>query len=122
MVALEADLAIGLKDSDFADGEVTFQCDFSLREAVIRDKIADPTEFLTQLFGPVPGPVLERMESRTSVSSDSSSFSFLSRDDIQPPLLRPSLSRSSRLDMSSQLSGRLTSKQTGDGSTVTKLA
>ncbi|KAL4099491.1 hypothetical protein PRIC1_007295 [Phytophthora ramorum] len=119
MVALEADLAIGLKDSDFADGEVTFQCDFSLREAVIRDKIADPTEFLTQLFGPVPGPVLERMESRTSVSSDSSSFSFLSRDDIQPPLLRPSLSRSSRLDMSSQLSGRLTSKQTGDGSTVT---
>ncbi|GMF28162.1 unnamed protein product [Phytophthora lilii] len=63
------------------------------------------------------------MESRTSISSDTSSFSFMSRDDMLPPLLQPSTSQSSMMDKSSsQLSGRLTSNQndlTGDGSITT---
>jgi len=61
------------------------------------------------------------MESRTSISSDSSSFSFLSRDEMIPPLLQPSVSQSSRLDVtSSQLSGLLTRKQSdADDTAVT---
>ncbi|KAF1787367.1 hypothetical protein GQ600_4267 [Phytophthora cactorum] len=100
-----------------------FQCEFSLQEAIIVDKIADSKEFLTHLFGPVPGDLLERTDSRTSIASDNSSFSFLSRDDIFPALLRPSASQSSRMDVnSSQLSGRLRSKHCdadGNGSAVT---
>ncbi|KAL3674676.1 hypothetical protein V7S43_000616 [Phytophthora oleae] len=110
-VALEANVALSLKDNLLENSQDKLRCDFSLQEAVICDKIADSREFLTHLFGPVPGALLERMESRTSISSDNSSFSFLSRDDLFPPLLRPSASQSSRLDVSSsQLSGRLTSK------------
>ncbi|KAG7379741.1 Vacuolar protein sorting-associated protein 13A [Phytophthora pseudosyringae] len=122
LVALEANIALSLKDISLVDNQDKLQCDFSLQEAVVRDKIADSTEFLTHLFGPVPGALLERMESRTSIASDSSSFSFLSRDDILPPLLRPSTSQSSRLDVSSsQLCGRLTSKPNDadkDGSAI----
>ncbi|KAE9034429.1 hypothetical protein PR001_g9734 [Phytophthora rubi] len=112
LVAIEANLAMGLEGKPLMDSDVQLQCDFSLQEVIIRDKIADPTEFLTHLFAPVPGALLERMDSRTSISSDSSSISFLSRDDMLPPVLRPSTSHSSRMDVSSsQISGRLTSKR-----------
>ncbi|KAE9144040.1 hypothetical protein PF006_g10981 [Phytophthora fragariae] len=112
LVAIEANLAMGLEGKPLMDSDVQLQCDFSLQEVIIRDKIADPTEFLTHLFAPVPGALLERMDSRTSISSDSSSISFLSRDDMLPPVLRPSTSHSSRMDVSSsQISGRLISKR-----------
>ncbi|ETI34046.1 hypothetical protein F443_19370 [Phytophthora nicotianae P1569] len=123
LVAMEANVALSLKDIPSEDSEAQFQCEFSLQEGVIRDKIADSKEFLTHLFGPVPGGLLERTDSRTSIASDNSSFSFLSRDDMFPALLRPSASQSSRLDVSSsQLSGRLMSKQCdtdGNGSVAT---
>ncbi|KAG1711583.1 hypothetical protein DVH05_008831 [Phytophthora capsici] len=118
-VTLEANVALSLKDNLMENNQDKLRCDFSLQEVVIRDKIADSREFLTHLFGPVPGALLERMDSRTSISSDNSSFSFLPRDDIFPQLLRPS--QESRLDVSSsQLNGQLSSKlnDTGEGSTV----
>ncbi|KAG2768458.1 hypothetical protein PC116_g10796 [Phytophthora cactorum] len=123
LAALEANVTLSLEDTPFEDSQAQFQCEFSLQEAIIVDKIADSKEFLTHLFGPVPGDLLERTDSRTSIASDNSSFSFLSRDDIFPALLRPSASQSSRMDVnSSQLSGRLKSKHCdadGNGSAVT---
>ncbi|CAI5722648.1 unnamed protein product [Peronospora effusa] len=108
LIALKANMALDLMDTQSRNSQL--QWDFSLQEVVIRDKIADSTDFLTQLFGPVPEAFLERIESRASIS-DRSSLSYLSMDDDLPPLLRHSTSQSSRLGVpSSQLSGRLTSK------------
>ncbi|CAI5744286.1 unnamed protein product [Peronospora destructor] len=107
LIALEANMALNLMDTQSRDSQL--QCDFSLQEAVIHDKIANSTNFLTQLFGLVPEAFLERTESCKSIS-DRSSLSYLSTDDIFPPLLRHSTSQSSRLGVpSSQLSGRLIS-------------
>ncbi|KAF4141110.1 Vacuolar-sorting-associated 13 protein C-terminal [Phytophthora infestans] len=116
LVAFGANVTLSLKDTPLDNSEAQVQCEFSLQEAVIRDKIADSKEFLTHLFGPVPGDSLERTDSRTSIASDNSSFSFLPRDEVFPALLHPSASQLSRLDVSSsQLSGRLLSKQCDAG-------
>ncbi|RLN78742.1 hypothetical protein BBJ28_00015812, partial [Nothophytophthora sp. Chile5] len=97
-VALETHLVLDLQGAVPSGGDIPLECDFSLREAVIRDKIADET-------------VCWNLEPRASISSESSSFSLFSREDLLPPLLRPSTSQSSRLDVaSSQLSGRLVVK------------
>ncbi|GMF45722.1 unnamed protein product [Phytophthora fragariaefolia] len=86
LVTLETSLTVNMKRMQSQEGDVHFQCDFSLQEAIIRDKIADSTV--------------------------RSSLSFLSRDEMLPPLLRPSASHSSRLDVSSaQLIGRLASER-----------
>ncbi|OWZ21120.1 Vacuolar protein sorting-associated protein [Phytophthora megakarya] len=120
-ITLEASVAISLKETPLVDRLNHVECDFSLQEGAICDKIADSTEFLTHLFGPVPEALLERMESRTSIASDRSSFSFLSRDDITPHLIRPSMLQS-RLDVSSsQLSGRMTSIWDSNSDVTTNL-
>ncbi|CAH0475622.1 unnamed protein product [Peronospora belbahrii] len=108
--ALEVDMT--LNSTGIQSQDIQLQCNFSLQEAVICDKMADSTEFVTQLFGLVPEALLERMEFCTSVSDRSS---FISLDDVPPPVLRHLALQSSQLSTpSSQLSGRLISR-TGNG-------